>query len=193
MAGRQWLTLFEQAGYTMSAPAWSLHDVSRDSIEESADLAEVGQLGLEQVLNHHRSLLKAKPVKPILVGHSMGRLKVQKAPQEDLAPAAVTVDYAPRKGVLLLSWLFLKSQWPTLSPFADRAAPLVMEQAPFAYSFANQQSKAVMKAAFASQVLPEARQMAKDTLTGLGAIDFTAARGHLMMISGARTTSSRQH
>jgi pimeloyl-ACP methyl ester carboxylesterase len=53
-------------------------DAPRELIEEPTHLASVGQLCLEQVLNHYRSMLKGKPIKPILVGHSMGGLIAQK-------------------------------------------------------------------------------------------------------------------
>lgn len=182
----QWRPMFEQAGYSVSVPAWPLHDVPMDRINAPDHLSAVGQLGLEQVLDHYRSILKKKSVKPILVGHSMGGLIVQKLLQEGLAQAAVVVDSVPPKGLLVISWPFLKSQWPILSPFVDGATPLVLSQEQFAYSFANQQDETVMKAAYANQVLPESRKVARDTLSSSGVIDFSVPRGPLLLIAGEK-------
>lgn len=178
-----WRPEFEKAGYTVSAPAWPLHDVPMDRTKDAAHRTAMAQLGLEQVLNHYRAFLKPKAVKPILVGHSMGGLVAQKLLQEGLAQAAVVVDSAAPKGVLFVSWSFLKSQWPIISPFADNNAPLILTREEFAYSFTNQQTDAVTSAAYAT-VVPESRKVAKDTLTAIAAIDLTQSRGPLLMLAG---------
>lgn len=180
----QWRPMFEKAGYIVSAPAWPLHEVPVEHTGDAANQAAMGKLELAQVLDHFRAILKDKPVKPILVGHSMGGLVAQKLLQEGLAQAAVVIDSAPPKGVLFVSWPFIKSNWKIIDPLADSATPVTMTRAQFAYAFANQQSDAVVDAAFARQIVPESRQVGKDALGVSGAIDLTKTRGPMLMIAG---------
>lgn len=182
----QWRPMFEKAGYTVTAPAWPLHDIPIVRTKDAVHLTELGQLGLEEVLNHYRAILKAKPVKPILVGHSMGGLIAQKLLQEGLAQSAVAIDSVAPNGMLFVSWSFIKGQWPILTPFADGAKPVAMTREQFGYAFAPQQSEAVASAAYATQIVPESRKVAKDTLTASGEIDLTKARGPLLIIAGEK-------
>lgn len=182
----QWRPMFEKAGYKVSAPAWPLHDVPMERTKDAAHRQAIGQLGLEQVLNHYREILKTKTVKPVLVGHSMGGLIAQKLLQEGLAQSAVAIDSVAPNGMLFVSWSFLKSQWPVLNPFKDGATPVVLTREEFAYALANQQSDEMISAAFASQIIPESRKVPKDTLTDAGVIDLTKPRGPLLMIAGEK-------
>ena len=182
----QWRPMFEKAGYKVSAPAWPLHDVPMARTKDAAHRLAIGQLGLEQVLNHYREILKTKTVKPVLIGHSMGGLIAQKLLQEGLAHSAVAIDSVAPNGMLFVSWSFLKSQWPVLNPFKDGATPVVLTREEFAYALANQQSDEMISASFASQIIPESRKVAKDTLTDAGVIDLTKPRGPLLMIAGEK-------
>ena len=180
----QWLPLFEKAGYKVSAPAWPAHPVPPQRVRDPENMKALGQLQLAQVLDHFRKILKDKPVKPILVGHSMGGLVAQILLQEGLAQAAVVIDSAPPKGILFVSGPFLKSNWKLINPFADSDKPVAMMREEFAYAFANQQTDAVVDAGFATQVVPESRHLGKDALTDVAAIDTSKARGPLLLIAG---------
>ncbi len=181
-----WLPVFQAAGYTVSAPPWPAHPVPVDLTRAPQNMAALGKLELTQVLDYYRKILKDKPVKPILVGHSMGGLVAQILLQEGLAQAAVVIDSAPPKGILFVSGPFLKANWKLINPLTDANLPVAMTRDEFAYAFASQQTDAVVDAAYAAQVVPESHHLATDALTAVAAIDTSKPRGPLLMIAGEK-------
>ena len=181
-----WLPVFEKAGYTVSAPPWPAHPVPVERTRAPENMAALGKLELVQVLDYYRKLLKDKPVKPILVGHSMGGLVAQILLQEGLAQAAVVIDSAPPKGIVFVSGPFLKANWKLINPLTDANTPVAMTRDEFAYAFASQQTDAVVDAAYATQVVPESHHLATDALTAVGAVDASMPRGPLLMIAGEK-------
>jgi pimeloyl-ACP methyl ester carboxylesterase len=179
-----WLPVFEKAGFKVSAPAWPLHDVPVSRAQTPEHLKELGQLELAQVVDYYRTLLMDKPVKPIAVGHSMGGLVAQILLQEGLVQAAVAIDSAPPKGVLHLSWPFIKSNWGVINPLADLDAPIVLSLDQFAYAFAGQQTAQARQLAYASQVVPESRRIGKGPTLDIATVDAGKARGPLLLIAG---------
>mgnify|MGYP000600200714 CR=1 FL=1 len=57
-------------------------------------------LEFKEVLNHYREILKAKAKKPILIGHSMGGMVVQKFLERQSAPGVVLMSSVPPQGLL---------------------------------------------------------------------------------------------
>ena len=51
---------------------------------------------------HYAQIIRGLDAPPIVIGHSFGGLIVQRLLGQDLAAAAVAIDPAPIKGVLIL-------------------------------------------------------------------------------------------
>src|SRR6267143_7034777 len=107
-----WIDLFRGAGYAPTAPGWP---GDSGTIEETRKDAErVAGHGIDDVVEHYAGIIRGLDVKPIVIGHSFGGLVVQRLLGQDLAAAAVAIDPAPVKGVLVLPPAQLRAAFPVL-------------------------------------------------------------------------------
>ena len=75
--------------------------------------------------------------KPAVIGHSFGRLIVQKIADKGAAAATVAIDNAPIKGVLPLPLSAFKSEAPVLRNPANRKKAITLTFEQFKYGWAN--------------------------------------------------------
>ncbi len=111
-----WIDLFEEAGYEATAPGWP---GVADTVAEAREHPErqAGK-GIADVVGHYARIVGA--AKPIVIGHSFGGLVAQSLLGQDLAAAAVAIDPAPIKGVLVLPPAQLRAAFPVLGNPANR-------------------------------------------------------------------------
>ncbi|MBS1972023.1 MAG: alpha/beta hydrolase [Bdellovibrionales bacterium] len=184
LAWSQWIGVFEQAGYKVSAPAWPLHDGSVEEQRKPEHLKALGQLTFEQVLNHYRNILKQKTVKPILIGHSMGGLVAQILLSEGLAQGAIAIETAPPFGVITTQEVFFRSNAEVFDFFKPATMPIQLSLDFFSEAFLNTQPAATHKEIYERYYVPESRQIGRGPLTFQAKIDFTKPRGPLLLIAG---------
>src|SRR6478735_1886154 len=72
-----WKSYFEAQGYTTHAPANPYHSGNPSQLREQIPQA-LGKSNFEDLINNLVKFIDALPEKPILVGHSLGGLAVQK-------------------------------------------------------------------------------------------------------------------
>src|SRR5687768_3722815 len=102
-----WVDLFNESGYQAVAPNWP---GDRDTVADSRAHAEdIGDHGIDDVVDHFAGIIAALDSAPILVGHSFGGMIAQKLLGRDLAIAAIAIDAAQIKGVLPLPLSALKA------------------------------------------------------------------------------------
>jgi pimeloyl-ACP methyl ester carboxylesterase len=183
---KNWEDYFRARGHRTLAPAWPEHDPPASAQRARHPNAALGRLELADLLEHYRKIIRALDEKPILIGHSMGGLIVQKLLQEGLGVAGVAIDSAPPKGVITLAWSFVKSNWPAINPFVSKSKPIFLDEAAFHYAFTNTLSAAETHAAWQSEVVPESRRVGKGPTTDAAAIDFARARPPLLLIAGEK-------
>src|SRR4051794_8829153 len=88
-----WQELFEQEGYTTSAPGWP---GDRDTVAATReDPSGLDDVGIEAICRHYADLIDALPERPIVIGHSFGGLIAQELLAHRYAAAAVAIDPAP--------------------------------------------------------------------------------------------------
>ena len=183
----KWVPYFQQRGYTCLAPNWPGRDNKPvEELRANHPDAQLGQLGLSDVVNHFENMIRKLPEKPLLIGHSMGGLVTQLLLQRDVAAAGVAIDSAPPAGVFAPSWSFLKANFPMINPFVPGSAPRSMPFEDFQYAFVNTLPLAEQQADYARYVVPESRKVPRDSLAGAGAIDFKKAHAPLLMIAGEK-------
>lgn len=180
-----WTKHFEQRGYKTHAPAWPEHDAPIEEQRKRHPSAALGALTLDQVLEHYRKVLRALDEKPILVGHSMGGLIVQRLIEEGLGAAGVAIDSAPPKGVISLKYSFLKSNWGAISPTAKLDEPISLTFEQFQYAFVHTLPPAEQQAAYERYVVPESRRVAKGPTTEAAALHYERPRPPLLLLAGA--------
>ncbi len=179
-----WVAFFQAKGYTCLAPAWPGRDQSVAELRAAHPDPELGKLTLSKVLDYLETVIRALPEKPILIGHSMGALAAQVLTQRGLAAACVAIDSAPPFGVFTISWPFLKSNWPHITPFVSHAKPIQMSFERFQYTFVNSLPLEEQRAAFERYVVPESRLVPAESLTFTARIDFKKEHAPVLLIAG---------
>jgi len=84
-----WKALFEREGYRCIAPAWPLHDADPAHIRAAAP-AGLGKLTLAEVVDRMRAAALSLN-DPILIGHSLGGLVVQRLIAEGIGRSGVPI------------------------------------------------------------------------------------------------------
>lgn len=179
-----WTSFFEEAGYRTLAPAWPAHDKTPAEARAAHPDAALAAVDLAAVVEHYRKIIASLEEPPILVGHSMGGLVVQILLAEGLGSAAIAIDAAPPKGVFTFNVAFLKSNGRVLRGSLDE--PLDMDAERFAYVFVNEQPKADQHAIWEWYAQPESRRVGRGATTDQAKIDFSRARGPLLLIAGEK-------
>src|ERR1039457_63486 len=91
--------------------------------------------GITDVVEHYAGIIG--PAKPIVIGHSFGGLIAQSLLGQDLAAAAVAIDPAPVKGVLVVPPAQLRAVFPVLRNPANRNRAISLTAAQFRWAFGN--------------------------------------------------------
>lgn len=183
--GRSWQPWVERAaarGFDSVAPSWPCHDGDPAVLREIIP-PQLGHLNFGDVVAAMKGVINELPEPPLLVGHSIGGLVVQKLVNEGFARAAVAISSAPPLGVLSLAPDFLRANWPHLNPFAASRA-IRMTKKRFQYTFCTTMTRAESDAAYDRYVVPESRNVPRSTLTSQARIDFAAEHAPLLMLAG---------
>jgi pimeloyl-ACP methyl ester carboxylesterase len=179
-----WVDRFAAAGFSCSTPSWPYHhgDPATLRSEVSPDL---GALTFRDVTEHLKALIDALPERPILVGHSIGGLLVQRLANDGYASAGISISSAPPPGVISLSPHFLRANFPHINPLAGNK-PVYMTPERFHYAFCNTVTRSASDDAFDLFVVPESRNVPRSTLGRSARIDFTALQVPLLFLTGTQ-------
>ncbi len=179
----EWKTYFEAKGFTCYAPAYPYHEGKPADLRKNIDPA-LGALTFGQVIKSLTTFIDQLPEKPILIGHSMGGLAVQKLIALKKGVTGICIDTAPPKGIISLKWSFLKANLPTINPFKGDS---VCEPTPewFHYAFCNTMSMEQTEVVYDKFVVPESRNIPRSTTKQDGYIDFKKPHEPLLFIAGA--------
>ncbi|MBE61237.1 MAG: alpha/beta hydrolase [Flammeovirgaceae bacterium] len=177
-----WEAYFGQKGYTTYAPAYYEHQGMPSFLRRNAP-ERLGDLTFSEVLNQMINFLQKLPEKHIIVGHSMGGLIAQKLVELNLAEAAIIISSAPPKGVITTKFSFLKSNSGMLNPLKGNSVFYPTKKW-FHYAFTNTLTREQSDRFFEQYVVPESRNIARETLKKAGKIDFKKPHVPMLFISG---------
>ena len=164
---KPWIARATQRGLVATAVSWPYHQGEPQERREHID-PRLGRLTFGAVVASLKAHIDDMPEQPILIGHSVGGLAVQKLLNDGYGRAGVAISPAPPLGVLSLAPDFFKANWPHLDPFAgDR--PIVMTKERFHFTFCNTMTRDESDAAYDLYVVPESRNVPRTTLTPAGA------------------------
>jgi len=117
------------------APGWpgdaDTVDETRAKVDDEADR------GLDEITEHYATVIDALPTPPILVGHSFGGLVAEKLLGQGRGAAAVAIDAAQMKGVLVLPLAAARTGFPVLRNPKNKHRAITLSPKQFQYSFAN--------------------------------------------------------
>lgn len=179
---KPWVELASARGLTPHAPSWPFHEGSPPSRRSSID-PKLGSLNFKAITDFFKKYIDSLGERPMLIGHSIGGLVVQKLINDEYGQAAVSISPAPPQGVMTLDPHFFRANFPHINPFAGNK-PVVMKNKRFHYTFCNTMSREDTNAAFEKYVVPESRNVPRSTLTSQARIDFKRPHAPLLLIAG---------
>src|SRR5664279_1579032 len=150
-----WTQYFETKGYICHLPAYPFHIGDPSDLRSNID-PSLGKLTFRQVVDGLAEFIDKLPEKPILIGHSMGGLAVQKLIEMDKGTSGVCIDTAPPKGVFSFKWSFLRANLQTINPLKGNSV-CVPSLGWFHYAFCNTMTMEQTKVEYDKYVVPESR------------------------------------
>lgn len=180
----EWKKHFEAQGYICYTPAYPYHEGSPAELRKNIN-PELGTLTFGEVIDSLSAFIDKLPEKPILVGHSMGGLAVQKLIYMGKGIAGVCIDSAPPKGIVSFEWSFLKANLPTINPFKGNSVCLPSIKW-FHYAFCNTLTLQETTSVFNNSVVPESRNIPRTSTKNDGYIDFKKPHQPLLFIAGEK-------
>jgi len=190
----EWCARFESARYECVAPPWPGRNKSVEELRERPpeDLAE---LTFDDVLESYVAAAEALPVKPLIVGHSIGGLITQLLIERGLGVAGVAIASTPPRGPSKAVPSSLISDWAVLNPGSALLHPYMMPFEAFQYAYANDMTPFAQQRAYEMYVLPESLRVARGSLMESASVDFQSTHAPLLFVAaeGDRTTSSRMN
>ena len=179
-----WLTLARSRGHLCHAPSWPYHDGDPATLRGTVDPG-LGSLTFGDVTRFLERYLKTLPERPVLIGHSIGGLLVQKLVNLGYGRAGVTLSSAPAQGIVSLDPHFWAANFPHVNPLAGNR-PVRMTPKRFHYTFCNTMPRPASDEAFERYVVPESRNVPRSTLTRQGRVDFRADHPPMLFVAGDR-------
>lgn len=178
----QWKTYFQVQGYTVYTPANPGHEGNPSDLRTNIH-PQLTKTGFKDVVDNIVKLIDTLPEKPIVVGHSLAGLVVQKLIELDKVVAGVSIDGAPPKNVLApLSTL--KIVFPVFN-FFKGSSPYMGTKEWYHKAFFNNYTKQESDKLYAEIAVPESRKIARDTvLNSYAKIDFKKPHQPLLFIGG---------
>lgn len=177
-----WKTFFEKKGYTVYTPANPGHEGNPEDLRNSTH-PQLTQTGFEDVVNNIVKLIDTLPEKPIVIGHSLAGLVVQKLIELGKAVAGISIDGAPPKNVLA-PWSTIKIVYPVVDFFKGSSAYMGTRNW-YQKAFFNNMTLAESDKAFDDVAVPESRKIARDTLLkSFAKVDFKKAHQPILFIAG---------
>jgi len=179
-----WVERFRVAGIDAEALAWPGRDRPIRDLQADTDDPTLAALGLSDVVTSVEAVVRAEPLPPVLIGHSMGGLAAQLVMSRAPVSAVVVVSSAAPRGVLSTKWPFLRANWGHITPFRSKRHPVVMSFERFQYTFVNGMPLDEQRAAFDTLVVPESRRVPAGALTAAAKVDFAAPHPPLLFVAG---------
>jgi pimeloyl-ACP methyl ester carboxylesterase len=179
-----WIKYFTDKGYTCYAPAYPFHEGNPVELRNRIN-DKLGNTTLEQVINVLSAFIDSLPEKPILVGHSIGGLAVQKLLGMNKGEAGISIDPAPPKGLFSFKWSFLRANLPTINPLKGNSVCLPSIKW-FNYAFCNTMTIEETEEEYKKYVVPESRNIARTSTGEDGKIDFKKPHRPLLIIAGEK-------
>jgi len=179
-----WKSYFEQKGYKVYAPANPGHAGFPAELRKNIH-PQLAQTGFEDVVMNIVKLIDNLPEKPIVIGHSMAGLVVQKLVEMDKAAAGISIDGAPPKNVLP-PFSTIKIVWPAIN-FFKGSTPYMGSRDWYNRAFFNTLSEADSEKAYEAIAVPESRKIGRDTvLKSFSNVDFGKPHQPLLFIAGEK-------
>lgn len=180
----QWIRFFSEKGFRCHAPAYPFHRGNPKELRETIH-PDLGKLSLSTVVESIREQIQDIAGQPLLIGHSMGGLIVQKLIGMKIGSAGICIDSAPPKGIFSFQWSFLRANFPTINPLKGNSICLPSVEW-FHYAFCNTMTMEETKREYDLFVVPESRNIPRSSTLKDGTVDFSSPHNPLLFIAGEK-------
>ncbi|MBA4056300.1 MAG: alpha/beta hydrolase [Marivirga sp.] len=180
----EWKLYFESEGYICTSPPWPHKQVSSEELRNGPSNTAIASIRLAALTRFYGDIVKGFPVKPILIGHSLGGLIVQLLIQQGLGTAGVAVHSFPPFGILSLDFSFLKKWWHAIGFFSSAENAYLISFVKWKHTVSNGMTCEQQKQSYYDYAIPESKLVVRDALTRMSQIDFEKQHAPLLFTSG---------
>jgi pimeloyl-ACP methyl ester carboxylesterase len=182
-----WKEYFEKKGYKVYAPSYPYHIGSPKYLNENSD-PKLADLTFKPVLDYMMAFVDSLPEKPIIIGHSIGGLIIQKIVEADKAALGIALAPANPPKISVFNWRYIRSNFRMVSPFRRRdiACRSKDEYKWLNFTFFNTLDDSTAKLEIDKYFVPESRKLAKSTAKECSPINFSKPHVPMLFISGEK-------
>jgi non-heme chloroperoxidase len=186
-----WAERFRAQGHEVIVPGWpGIDDRTVDDIRR--DPSALKGIGLKQIADNYERIIRALPVKPIIMGHSFGGVLTQMLADRGLGAAYVGVAPGQTAGVTALPLSTLWTGTPILSNPFGRNGAKPLSKRHFHFTFGNDLSRAASDALWEEYAVNSYNRVFFEGVTsvlnekgGVTHVDYARAdRAPLLLIAG---------
>lgn len=180
-----WKAFFENLGYICYAPDYPYHEGVPAKLRENPNKL-LANIRMKDVVMHYSNFInQLDEENPILIGHSMGGLIVQKLIQEQKGSLGICITSASPKGILTLEWSFVKSNIGVINPFKGNRLYCGTREW-FHYAICNTLTRKESDEIYENAVIPESRNIPRSSRLNDGKIDFNKPHNPLLFVSAEK-------
>jgi len=177
-----WTTFFRIRGYHCHAPAYPFHDGIPENLRNSPPVG-LATLTFRQVVDHMTAFVDGLRENPILIGHSMGGLVVQKVLERGRGVAAVAISSAPPARIISWNPRHLWTKVREATPLS-RDTPRQPTASLFYDVFCPPMTFHEAAVEFRKIAVPESRNLLRTSIGKQARIDFKKPHPPLLFVSG---------
>lgn len=182
---KSWKLFFENLGYVCHTPNYPFHDGIPHEMRRQPN-KELAKMRMNDVVDHYVKFIDSLGgINPVLIGHSMGGLIVQKLIQLEKGLLGICISSASPKGVIGFDWSFVKSNWVVVNPFKGNTL-FCGSREWFHYAICNSLTRKESDEIYEEAVVPEGRNIPRSSRFSDGVIDFNKPHKPLLFISAEK-------
>lgn len=182
----RWRLFFENLGYACYTPDYPYHGGVPNELRKNPNRL-LAKVKLSDVVSHYTDYIDNLKDEgyPILIGHSMGGLIVQKLIQSKKGSLGVCITSASPQGLLSFKWSFIKSNWGTVNPLKANSLFCGSKEW-FHYAICNTLSRQESDEIYQNAVIPESRNIPRSSRGIEGKINFNIPHSPLLFIGAEK-------
>jgi pimeloyl-ACP methyl ester carboxylesterase len=182
-----WKKYLEDKGYKVYTPSYPYHIGSPKYLNENIN-PKLADLTFKPVLDYMMAFVDSLPEKPIIIGHSIGGLIMQKLVEAGKATMGVALAPANPPKIFVFDWRYIRSNFRMIDPFRRRdiACRPKEEYEWLKFTFFNTVDDSTAKLEIDKYFVPESRKLAKSTEEECTPIDFSKPHVPMLFISGEK-------
>ncbi len=180
-----WKLFFEKLGYVCHTPNYPFHNGVPHQLRQKPNKG-LAKIRMNDVVHYYATFIdNIEGGVPILIGHSMGGLIVQKLIELQKGLVGVCISSASPKGVMSFKWSFIKSNWDVVNPFRGNSL-YCGTKAWFHYAICNTLTRGESDEIYKHAVVPESRNIPRSSRFSDGKIDLNKPHKPLLFISAEK-------